>query len=128
MDNDSTIITDRVRSTRGGNSFSLYVSPQGGRGVPIHAGIGTPLPPPQPRYHLPPHPSQGTPLPPHPAKVPPPPAGPGQVPPLPPTRPRYPPPHQHSVDWLCRGRYASCVLAQEDFLVFEGHLTCNFHI
>ena len=30
---------------------------------------------------------------------------------------RYPPPpEQYSVDWLRRGRYASCVLAQEDFL------------
>ena len=27
------------------------------------------------------------------------------------------PPEQYSVDWLRRGRYASCVLAQEDFLV-----------
>ena len=31
--------------------------------------------------------------------------------------PPPPPPEQHSVDWLRRGRYASCVLAQEDFLV-----------
>ena len=33
------------------------------------------------------------------------------------TPPPPPPPEQHSMDWLCRGRYASCVLAQEDFLV-----------
>ena len=134
-----SIITDRVRSTRGGNIFSLSVCPHpGGGGTYLPDGGGT--------YSgldggeggtysqvwmggggtysqvwmvggyllssldgggVPTFPGLdggGTYLPRWGGYL-------GRYPP--------PPPEQYSVDWLHRSRYASCVLAQEDFLVLK---------
>ena len=115
---ETDIFTDRIRSTRGGNIFSLSVSshpggyllrsgwgeyllksgwggpgPARGKGVPWLGGRGGTLAVGE---------GGGGTL----AR-----GGRGYL-------GRYPcPSPEHSMDWLCRGQYASCVLAQEDFLV-----------
>ena len=98
-----TIITTRVRSTREGNVFSLFVRPHGGGlpSPPTRTGYSLPCPSPAKigtRYH---HPVPG------------PCSTPGK------TRKGYPAPSQtgNATDKIWCGQYVSCVFTQDHFLV-----------